>query len=142
MRQQQFLNAYIFGAVCPEKDKAAAFIAPFCNSDVMQIHLDIIAKEVEGHAVIILDRAGWHSSKALRIPSNITLIPLPPYSPELNPKENFWQIIKYNDLSNRVFKSAENIMDACQEAWVKFTEIKGNIKKLCSRKWAEYNPVS
>ena len=139
VRQQQFLNAYIFGAVCPEKDKATAFIASVCNKEAMQIHLNIISKEVEGHAVIILDGAGWHSAQSLIIPKNITLLPLPPYSPELNPQENFWQTIKSRSLSNRVFKSLEDIMDACQEAWLEFVNVKGNVRKLCTRNWASLN---
>ena len=137
VRQQQFLNAYIFGAVCPKKDKTAGLISPFCNKYAMQAHLDIIEKEVEGHAVIVLDGAGWHSAKSLEIPKNITLLPLPPYSPELNPKENFWQMLKSRTLSNCVFKSVDNIMDQCQKAWLDFTNIEGNVRNLCSRKWAD-----
>ncbi len=136
VRQQQFLSAYIFSAACPEKDKAVGFISPVCNKEAMQIHLDIIAKGVVGHAVMMLDGAGWHSAKSLIIPNNITLLPLPPYSPELNPKENFWQSLKSRNLSNRMFKSVEDIMDACQEAWLEFTNIKGNVRKLCTRNWA------
>ena len=142
VRQQQFLNAYIFGAVCPKKDKSAGLISPYCNSYAMQVHLDIIAKEVECHAVIVLDGAGWHSAKSLKIPKNITLIPLPPYSPELNPKENFWQLIKNKSLSNRVYESVDNIMDACEEAWNDFTKVKGNIENLCYRKWADISLVT
>lgn len=136
VRQQQFLSAYIFSAACPEKDKAVGFISPVCNKEAMQIHLDIIAKGVVGHAVMMLDGAGWHSAKSLIIPNNITLLPLPPYSPELNPKENFWQSLKSRNLSNRMFKSVEDIMDACQEGWLEFTNIKGNVRKLCTRNWA------
>ena len=71
VRQQQFLSAYIFGAVCPQKDKAVAFLSPVCNTGSMQIHLNIISESVEGHAVIVLDGAGWHSAKSLIIPKNI-----------------------------------------------------------------------
>ena len=55
------------------------------------------------HAVLILDKAGWHLSGALVVPDNITLLPLPPRSPELNPVENIWQFMRDNWLSNRVF---------------------------------------
>jgi len=136
VRQQQFLNAYIFSAACPEKDKAVGFISPVCNKEAMQIHLDMISQSVEGHAVILLDGAGWHSAKALIIPKNITLLKLPPYSPELNPKENFWQSLKSKYLSNLVFSSIDHIMDTCEKAWLDFVNIKGNVKKTCSRKWA------
>ena len=76
----------------------------------MQIHLDMISQSVEGHAVILLDGAGWHSANSLIIPKNITLMKLPPYSPELNPKENFWQSLKSIYLSNKVFASVDHII--------------------------------
>jgi hypothetical protein len=53
--------------------------------------------------VLLLDQAGWHGSRALVVPSNITLMPLPPKCPELNPVENVWQFMRDNWLSNRVF---------------------------------------
>ena len=87
--QQQFLNAYIFSAACPAKDKVVGFISPVRNKGVMQIHLDMISQSAEGHEVILLDDAGWHSANSLIIPQNITLMKLPPYSPELNLKKNF-----------------------------------------------------
>jgi hypothetical protein len=94
VRQQQFLNSYIFGAVCPNRDLACGFISPYANDIAMQIHLDLISKEIKTHAVIVMDKAGWHRSKQLKIPDNITILFLPPCSPELNPKENFWQQLK------------------------------------------------
>lgn len=136
LRQQQFLNVYIFSAACPEKDKASAFISPVCNKDAMQAHLDIISTEVEGHAVIVLDGAGWHSAKSLNIPANITLLPLPPYSPELNPKENFWQKLKNDYLANRVFDSLDSLIAACQNAWLDLTAAEGTVRSICSRNWA------
>ena len=69
------------------------------------------------HAILILDQAGWHSAKALRIPSNISLLPLPPRSLELNPQENIWQFMRQNWLSNRAFKSFTDIIDHCCYAW-------------------------
>ena len=61
----------------------------------------------------VLDGAGWHISKSLIVPDNITLMPLPPYSPELNPVENLWQYLRQNHLANRVFDSYDDIVDAC-----------------------------
>ncbi len=66
---------------------------------------------------MILDQAGWHGAKALRVPDNISLLPLPPYSPELNPVENLWQFLKHNFLNARVFESYEAIVEACCAAW-------------------------
>jgi DDE superfamily endonuclease len=74
-------------------------------SEAMQLHLDEIATKVTpgAHAIIILDQAGWHGAKQLKVPHNISLLPLPPRSPELNSQENIWQFMRQNWLSNRVF---------------------------------------
>ena len=73
----------------------------------MQLHLDEIATKITpgAHAVLILDQAGWHGAKDLKAPKNISLLPLPPRAPELNPQENIWQFMRANWLSNRIFKS-------------------------------------
>ena len=85
----------------------------------MQEHLTEISATVDpgAHAVLILDQAGWHTTAKLIVPENITLLPLPPRSPELNPVENIWQYIRDNWLSNRVFKSYDDIVAFCCEAW-------------------------
>ena len=104
---QRTQSTYLFGAVCPEHGTGAALVLPFCNTEAMQLHLDEIATRVTAgaHAILILDQAGWHGAKELKIPSNISLLQLPPRAPELNSQENIWQFIRQNWLSNRVFKS-------------------------------------
>jgi transposase len=70
----------------------------------MNLHLAEIATVAAGaHAVLLVDQAGWHLSARLVIPANVTILPLPPKSPELNPVENIWQFMRDNWLSNRVF---------------------------------------
>jgi len=69
------------------------------------------------HAILVLDQAGWHGAKALVVPSNISLVPLPPRAPELNGQENIWQFMRQNWLSNRIFKSFDDIVDHCCYAW-------------------------
>ncbi len=78
-----FASAYVFGAVCPSEGKAAGLIMPICNTLAMNHHLREISSQVaaDAHAVVILDRAGWHRSQGLVVPGNITLLELPPYSP-------------------------------------------------------------
>ena len=84
------------------------------------MHLEEIAFHVApgAHAVLLLDQAGWHGSTELVVPPNITLMPLPPRCPELNPVENIWQFMRDNWLSNRIFTSYDNIVDHCCEAAV------------------------
>ena len=81
----------------------------------MNLHLAEIAEQVApgSHAVLLVDQAGWHMSTGLAVPPNITIIALPPRSPELNPVENVWQFLRDNWLSNRVFKSYDDLVDHC-----------------------------
>jgi transposase len=103
----------------------------------MAYHLDEISKTVpeNKHAVIVLDRAAWHTTKKLQIPDNIFILPLPPTSPELNPMENVWQVLKQRYLYNRCFDDYEHIVDACCETWNDWAKNLDEIKSLCSRTW-------
>ncbi len=85
----------------------------------MELHLAEIAQAVApgAHAVVLLDQAGWHMTDKLAVPANITLLPIPGRSPELNAAENIWQVLRENWLSNRVFKSYSDILDHCCFAW-------------------------
>ena len=84
----------------------------------------------------MLDRAGWHTSGALAVPKNITLILLPSRAPELNPVENVWQYLRQNWLSNRVFNTYEAIIEAACEAWRKLIAQPDTITSIASREWA------
>ena len=92
---QRTQSTYLFGAVCPEHGTGAALVLPFCNTEAMQLHLDEIATRVTAgaHAILILDQAGWHGAKELKVPSNISLLQLPPRAPEFNSQENIWQTV-------------------------------------------------
>ena len=116
---QRTASTYIFGAICPTLGKGAALVLPRCDTAAMNLHLAEIAMAVApgAHAVLLLDQAGWHLSDKLIAPPNITLLPLPPKCPELNPVENVWQFIRDNWLSNRVFRSYEDILEHCCDAW-------------------------
>jgi len=111
---------------------------PRRNSEAMELHLAEISSQVApgAHAVLMLDQAGWHMSSALVVPANITLLPLPPKCPELNPVENVWQFMRDNWLSNRIFSSYENIVDHCCFAWNCLTDQPWHIMTLGLREWA------
>lgn len=138
VKQQQFLYQYIFGAVCPAHKKCAAIVAPIANAESLREHLNEIAYHVpEGrHGVVVLDQAGWHHKKDLHIPSNISLLYLPPYSPELNSQEQVWQHLKDTYLANRVFKNSNDIINACCNSWNAFAQMPDFIQSLTSRDWA------
>lgn len=137
IRQQQFEYAYIFGAVCPMKDRAVGLVMPRVGTDCMEQHLEEIAKHIEpgNHGVVICDRAAWHTTKKLRIPKNISFLPLPAASPELNPTEQVWQVLRDRYLANRCFKSYDHIVESCCDAWNSLTSKTGTIRTLCSRDW-------
>jgi transposase len=85
-------------------------ILPSTNSVCMQIFLEEVAsRHADERIVMILDGAGWHTSGLLTIPDNIRLLPLPPYSPELNPVEHLWDDLREKAFHNRVFDSIENL---------------------------------
>ncbi len=130
---------YIFGAVCPARDCGAALVLPYANTEAMNMHLAEISEYVipGAHAVITLDGAGWHRpGDRLKVPDNISLLPLPPYSPELNPQENIWQYLRQNYLANRVFDSYDAVVDACCDAWNKLIGQRELITSIATRKWA------
>jgi transposase len=112
---------------------------PICNTAAMNHHLCEISSQVaaDAHAVVILDGASWHNSHGLVVPSNITLLALPPYSPELNPVERVWHYLRSHWLANSVFRSLADIMDdACEMAWNRFATNTGLVRSLCAVAWA------
>lgn len=137
-RDQRIRSAYIFGAICPQEGKGAGLVLPKCNTRAMQWHLEEIATQVAptAHAVVLLDQAGWHMTDKLDIPNNITLMPLPPRAPELNPVENIWQFLRENWLSNRIFKSYDDILDHCCFAWNRLIDQPWRIRSIARRDWA------
>lgn len=138
IRQQQFESAYIFGAVCPANNEAVGLVMPIVNTHAMKLHLEHISARVpEGrHAVIVLDRASWHTTKKLAVFENITILPLPAASPELNPVEQLWQQLRNRELANRCFEDYENILESCCTAWNNYVDEGENIRNLCTRSWA------
>ena len=138
VRQQQSESAYIFGAVCPQQSSAVGLVMPHANSEAMARHLQALSEAVPAgrHAVLVLDRAAWHTTPKLPQFPNVSLLPLPAGSPELNPAEQVWQQLRDRHLANRCYDGYEQIVDACCDAWNAFTQIPGAIRSLCSRSWA------
>ncbi len=124
VKQTEYEWCYLFGAVCPTTGASSAMLAPTVNTHYMNEHLRFISERAGGdrHVVLVLDNAGWHVSKNLKTPKNITLLPLPPYSPELNPIERLWAYLKSHYLSNRVYSDYDALFDACGEAWNQLDE--------------------
>jgi len=104
----------------------------------MNLHLAEISGAVaaDAHAVVLMDQAGWHLTPKLKIPDNISIIPIPSKSPELNPQENIWQYMRDNWLSNRVFETYDEIVDHCCNAWNKLVAQPDRITSIGRRDWA------
>ncbi len=104
----------------------------------MQLDLEEISRHVaEGaHAVLLLDRAGWRTTAKLDLPSNIAPTFLPWRAPELNPQENVWQFMRGAWLSNPVFKTYDDIIDAACDAWRKLIDQPQTITSIGMRDWA------
>ncbi len=135
---QRYANAYLFGAICPRWGKGAALMLPFANTRTMQMHLEEISRNVaaKAHGVVLMDRAGWHSTEKLKVPKNLTIILLPSRSPELNPVENIWQYMRQNWLSNSVFEDHDAIIEAGCRAWNKLIDQPETIMSIGMRDWA------
>ncbi len=143
VRDNRHSSAYLFGAICPDRAVGAAIIMPTVNAEAMSEHLKEISTQVASgaHAVLVCDGAGWHQTGGqLRVPDNITLMPLPPYSPELNPMENVWQYLRTNTLCALVWESYEDIVDACVAAWHFLINDPQRIRSIGTRKWACVSP--
>jgi transposase len=104
----------------------------------MAHHLEEISATVASgaHAVLLLDQAGWHKTKKLLVPGNITLLPLPARSSEFNPVENLWQFMCENWLGNRIFQSYPDILDQCCDTWNKLIAQPWRIMSIGLRQWA------
>jgi hypothetical protein len=137
-RDRRYAWAYLFGAVCPERATGAALVLPYANTQAMRLHLEEIGRHVASgaHAVLVLDGAGWHGAADLAIPGNLTLLPLPPYSPELNPVENVWQYLRQNQLSLRVWPDYDAIVETCCQAWNALMAMPDRVASITRRAWA------
>jgi transposase len=137
IKQQQFEYGYLFGAVCPSTGQTEALIAPYVNKEVMTAHLELISKATPAgrYAVIVVDGASWHTIDTAQPFNNVTLLKLPPYSPELNPMEQVWQWLRQRCLSNRVFNGYEEIVEQVSIAWNTFISDLKRVKNMCWREW-------
>ena len=142
VRDNRHDSVYLFGAVCHAHQVGAAIIMPAANAEAMNEHLKEISAQVASgsHAVVVCDGAGWHQQgKRLRVPDNLTLLALPPYSPELNPMENIWDYLRGNKLSRCIWDSYEAIVAACKDVWLFLISDPARIASIAHRSWAWVN---
>jgi hypothetical protein len=139
VRDNRHDTAYLFGAVCPARAVGAAVITPAANAEAMNLHLAEISEQVAPGAIAVLvcDGAAWHQTGGeLKLPGNVVLLHLPPYSPELNPMENVWEYLRANRLSALVWDSYDAILQACADAWNWFVADADRVRSITTRQWA------
>ena len=134
---QRYESTYVFGAVCPARDTGVALVLPYANTAAMQRHLDEIATHVApgSHALLLLDNAGWQRTAKLKGPPNLSPVFIPQACPELNAAENIWQYLRQTYLSNRVFPTYKDIVDAACDAWNNLRAETGRIASIATRQW-------
>ena len=122
------------------KDRIAALVLPEVNAEATGLHLAEIGRRVApgAHAIVLCDGAGWHQQGGRSaVPDNLTLLPLPPYAPELNAMENVWEYLRGNRLSHKVRDAHDAILDACCHAWNSLAEEPQRLTSITNRSWAK-----
>ena len=132
MCDRRFEWASLFAAVRPATGESSALVLPVVSTEAMSVFLEHFAAGLapDEHAVMVLDQAGWHGARALRVPDNVSLVPLPPYAPELNPVERVWLFLRERFLSHRLLGGYDAIVDACCSAWNRLTPER--LRSLCN----------
>ena len=133
VKQTQYDYLYLFGAVCPASGDSMALIAPRADTSIMNLFLERFAAALptDVQAIMILDNAGWHHSKELLVPPNVTLIYLPPRAPELNPIERLWLWLKSHYWSNRAYVDYLSMLAAAEHAWQQTIREPGRVASVC-----------
>jgi len=137
VKQTEYDWLYLFAAVNPITGASSALLAPTVNTSYMNAHLRFISEEAgpEKHVVLVLDQAGWHRANALEVPSNITLLLLPPYSPELNCIERVWLYLRSHYLSNRAYDDYDHLLRHTSESWNRLTP--EHLRSICHTAWLD-----
>jgi hypothetical protein len=135
IKQQGFKSGYVFGAVNPQTGQRVGLVFSNVDTETFNLFLEMTSESVEKvvHIILVMDNAGYHGAKEMKVPENITILSLPPYSPELNPAERLWHWMKSQYLCNRVFKNISQILEAGCDAWNKLTD--SLVQSICAVSW-------
>jgi transposase len=139
VRQTEYQYLWVLGAVCAETGHAEGLLSPRLNTRTVNLFLEQFSQTLgpDEHAAMIWDGAGFHLSGQLKVPANVTLIQLPPYSPELNPIENLWHYLKSHFWSNRAYDDYEQLEQAAMDAWQKAVLDADLMKTVCAAPYAQ-----
>jgi DDE superfamily endonuclease len=127
---------YAYTAICPQDGENVSLILPSMATPCLNLHLAELSKRYpNNHIVLVWDGAGSHRSDTLEIPDNMTLIQLPPYSPELNPVENFWKVLKATGFYNRTFHSLTEVEDLLENRLKQFGDNPQTVQSIVAYDW-------
>jgi len=137
VRQTKYKWVYLYASVCPRTGRTHEWLMPHVDTAHMNLFLETFGQALDPdvHAALLLDQAGWHTTSKLRVPSNVTLLFLPPKAPELNPSELPWRECRQKYLSNREFKTESDLWRAVEDAWLKLTAQPKTLQSLCGFDW-------
>lgn len=125
-----YQNFYVYSGVSPFTGEAFSLFLPWVNTEMMNLYLAEMADVFPDKKIILIwDQAGWHKSKSLKVPENISLKSLPPYSPELNPIEKLWQWLKKHVCRNRLFTDLNDLMNTLSETLINL--LPNRLRELC-----------
>ena len=103
---------YVYGAVELLTGESCFVVMPYCNTESMNVFLEELSNTFPRDKIILVcDGAAWHKSGSLRIPENIELVFIPPYTPEMNPIEQIWKEIRKRGFKNEVFQTLQKVVD-------------------------------
>lgn len=125
---------YAYGAVEPLTGESFFLVMPYSNTDCMNVFLCELSKTYPNDKILLVcDGAAWHKSKSLRVPENIELIFLPPYTPEMNPIEQIWKELRKRGFRNEVFPSLEKVVARLCDTICSLTN--DAVKSITGRRW-------
>ena len=127
---------YAYGAVSILDGAFDSLVLPHVNSECMAIFLrEIAGRYPNDNIVMVLDGAGWHKSQSMPIPDNIRLLPLPPYSPELNPVEHLWDELREKYFYNKAFDSLDALEDQLVAGLRNLESDRQLVGSICAWEW-------
>ena len=114
-------------------------MAPTIHAEMVNAFFEQFSQEVdpEVHVVMVWDQAGFHTAKAVTFPENVTVVLLPPYSPELNPVENLWHYLRSHYWSNRTYADYDDLRLAAIDAWRDAALNPSLVQSVCRTSYAE-----
>ncbi len=136
---KQLIREYIYAytSVCPETGETFSMVIPRVNCELMQLYLNEFAENyLDNRLIVIMDNAGWHTSKILEIPQNMVIWNIPPYSPELNPAEHIWKYLREDKkFNNHTFKSLNEVETKLSNELSELQNEKEIIRNLTNFHW-------